>query len=153
MAVILLVLKFTLIAIIYFFILKVFRIALADLKRVSKRKGDRSAEGIPVSGAELVVTGSTDPAIRQGEVFRLKKLTGIGRNRDNTVNIQDSFVSHDHARIIFKEGSYILEDLDSVNGTFINGARIKDPVTLEHGDAVRIAGVTFKFVRWEYEVE
>jgi len=147
----LLTVKFALIIILYIFIIKVFRVIITDLRRTSGRS--RSGMAPAVSGAELVVTASSDPVLRQGEVIRLNRQTRIGRGPQNDINLSDSFISHDHAQINFYHDKFQLEDLDSINGTYINGVRVVEPVVLGHGDTIRVAGITFKFVRWEYEVE
>lgn len=62
----------------------------------------------------------------------------IGRSPDNGLVIDNHAVSHHHARIATgNTGALILEDLDSMNGTFVNGQRVKN-VTLKPGDSVAI---------------
>lgn len=53
-----------------------------------------------------------------------EETTTIGRLPDNMIAIDDASVSSHHARIILREGRYELEDLDSTNGTFVNGQRL-----------------------------
>lgn len=53
-----------------------------------------------------------------------KDIMSIGRSRDNDVVIENLSVSRNHARIRRQEGKYILTDLNSANGTFVNGVRI-----------------------------
>lgn len=154
MRIILLVIKFGLLAILYAFILRVFYFIVNDLRRAAgKGQVPKAASPLPSLGAELVVTESKDPAVHQGEIIKLGYKTTIGRAANHRIVLSDTFVSHDHAVIIFQNRNYYLEDLNSVNGTYINGMRANEPVSLKHGDTIKIAGVTFKFVRWEYEVE
>lgn len=153
MRVILLVLKFGLLAVLYAFVLRVFYFIINDLRRSSVKPVSEPRAPTPEVGAELVVTESNDQAVRQGEIIKLGYKTTFGRGANHQIAMTDTFVSHDHAVIIFQKGNYYLEDLNSVNGTYINGVRANEPVSMKHGDTVRIAGVTFKFVRWEYEVE
>jgi len=145
--------RFILLAIVYVFIFRVFYYIISDLRRVSDKGSIQPAEQTGVTGAELVVTESTDPHIRKGDVIYLGGVTHIGRGAHNHIKIGDSFASHDHAQIIFEKENFFLKDLDSVNGTYINGARVSAPTLLRHGDTIRIAGATFKFARWEYEME
>lgn len=63
----------------------------------------------------------------------------IGRDPTCDLSLQDRQISRFHARIRFRDGSYILEDLDSKNGTHVNGSTIEGPVTLQDGDEVQIA--------------
>jgi pSer/pThr/pTyr-binding forkhead associated (FHA) protein len=62
----------------------------------------------------------------------------IGRDSTNGVVINDSEISRKHARLIFQGGKYVLEDLGSTNGTFINGQRITGQVVLRSGDIVSL---------------
>lgn len=61
----------------------------------------------------------------------------IGRAPDNGLVIDNPAVSHYHARVFNEEGRLMLEDFGSLNGTFVNGQRIK-MVTLKPGDSVAI---------------
>lgn len=60
----------------------------------------------------------------------------IGRDSSNAVAISDAEVSRRHARLTFQGGKYVIEDLGSTNGTFINGQRLAGPHVLKPGDVV-----------------
>ena len=62
----------------------------------------------------------------------------IGRREDNLVHLPDRNVSRRHARLVRRDGTLLLEDLRSANGTMVNGVRISEPVPLADGDLVRI---------------
>ena len=62
----------------------------------------------------------------------------IGRREDNLVHLPERNVSRRHARLVRRDGSVLLEDLRSANGTLVNGVRISEPVPLGDGDLVRI---------------
>jgi hypothetical protein len=66
-------------------------------------------------------------------------VTVIGRNEDCHVVIDDRQASRHHARITQTEDGYVLEDLDSKNGTFLNGQLLTVPVVLKDGDVIGIA--------------
>ena len=53
---------------------------------------------------------------------------------------QDPEVSRQHARIVRREGRFVLEDLDSRNGTFLNGWQIPAPQVLSSGDRIEVGG-------------
>src|SRR6204780_5956315 len=61
----------------------------------------------------------------------------IGRSPENGIVIDNPAVSHYHARVFNEEGRLMLEDFGSLNGTFVNGQRVK-MVTLKPGDSVGI---------------
>lgn len=67
----------------------------------------------------------------------------IGRRNDNAIVIADGKVSGQHARLIqCTDASFVLEDLDSKNGTFVNGIRITRKV-IDRQDAVQLADTTY----------
>ncbi|MGA8871778.1 MAG: FHA domain-containing protein [Candidatus Acidiferrales bacterium] len=61
----------------------------------------------------------------------------IGRSPENSLVIDNPAVSHYHARVFREEGRLMLEDFGSLNGTFVNGQRVK-MVTLKPGDSVMV---------------
>ena len=65
------------------------------------------------------------------------KEVSIGRSPDNGLVIDNPAISHYHARVFNEEGRLMLEDFGSLNGTFVNGQRVK-MVTLKPGDSVAI---------------
>ena len=77
----------------------------------------------------------TGPA--PGKIFSLEKTDiAIGREAGSDVYINDVEVSRQHARLASQFGDYLLEDLESTNGTFVNGQRITGQRILKPGDTV-----------------
>ena len=74
-----------------------------------------------------------------GRTFPLEgdQLT-IGRESSNGIAINDAEISRKHSRLTFQGGKYVLEDLGSTNGTFVNGQRLAGPVVLKPGDVVSL---------------
>jgi len=62
----------------------------------------------------------------------------IGRDASNNVAINDAEISRKHSRLSFQGGKYVLEDLGSTNGTFVNGQRLAGPAVLKPGDVVSL---------------
>jgi pSer/pThr/pTyr-binding forkhead associated (FHA) protein len=62
----------------------------------------------------------------------------IGRDSSSGVAINDAEVSRKHARMMFQGGKYVIEDLGSTNGTFVNGQRLAGPIVLKSGDVVSL---------------
>jgi pSer/pThr/pTyr-binding forkhead associated (FHA) protein len=60
----------------------------------------------------------------------------IGREAINDIMLQELEISRRHASITFADGRYTIEDLNSTNGTFVNGRRISTPVVLHDGDVI-----------------
>ncbi|MFI5308613.1 MAG: FHA domain-containing protein, partial [Polyangiales bacterium] len=62
----------------------------------------------------------------------------IGRLEDNDVVLPRSNVSKRHARIVLKEDRYVLLDLKSTNGTYVNGRKIAGPMMVGAGDKIYV---------------
>ena len=92
--------------------------------------------------ARLVAVGGSTP-----RVYRLLAgKTSIGYAQDNDIVLEASTVSRYHAVIRRRIGGYTVTDLESTNGTFVNGLRIKDPTGLKRGDDVRFGDARFAFL-------
>ncbi len=68
----------------------------------------------------------------------------VGRAPDSTIVIDDDFASSRHARIYPSEGAWIVEDLGSTNGTWIERTRITSPTALPPGAPLRIGRTTLQ---------
>ena len=62
----------------------------------------------------------------------------IGRDASSSIAINDAEISRKHSRLLFQGGKYVIEDLGSTNGTFVNGQRLAGPVVLKPGDVVSL---------------
>lgn len=65
----------------------------------------------------------------------------IGRDASCDLCLADSTVSGHHARILYRQGQWWLEDLNSTNGTYLNQTRLAEPVVLTGGDEIRCGQV------------
>ncbi|HPW45236.1 MAG TPA: GGDEF domain-containing protein [bacterium] len=78
-----------------------------------------------------------------GKMYLLEdEVTIIGRAPDIDISISDSRISRRHLEISLREGRAVIKDLDSTNGTFVNGKRVATKV-LENGDKIHISSDTF----------
>ncbi len=68
----------------------------------------------------------------------------IGR-KSNSVELTDGTVSRHHARLTTKDGDWVLQDLGSANGTFLNGVRVTQPMQLHRGDQFRCGSTLMVF--------
>lgn len=93
-------------------------------------------------GATLTVSRGADA----GRRFNIgAAAVTLGRHDQCAIQVQDTWVSRQHARISWSETGYIVEDLGSTNGTFVNGERVAAPRVLGSGDVLRI-GEQVEFV-------
>ncbi|HEX3457196.1 MAG TPA: FHA domain-containing protein [Candidatus Baltobacteraceae bacterium] len=62
----------------------------------------------------------------------------IGRSRGSGIALHDSEVSRRHARLAAHDGTLFVEDLESKNGTFLNGRRVTESIEVREGDAIDV---------------
>jgi predicted component of type VI protein secretion system len=67
----------------------------------------------------------------------------LGRARGNTVRIPSAEVSRQHCRLRMEDGLVLIEDLESINGTFLNGEEVVKPEVVRPGDRLDVGPVTF----------
>jgi len=104
-------------------------------------KPTRVAGQAKVKGTKLVVvegplTGTVIP-------LGVQQVT-IGRAPDSSLVIEDDYASSRHARVYPSEGTWVIEDLGSTNGTWIDRTRITSPTVLPLGTGVRIGRTTLE---------
>ena len=143
-------LKFGFLAVLYLFLLWVSRSALKELRSSSAPAPE--ATGIhPVGpGGRAAATDAFLVAVRgggidPGERFDLFGGLSIGRSPDADVRIEDRFASSIHARVYSRGANYYVEDMNSTNGTFLNGAVLEGEAELADLDEVKIGDTEFRF--------
>jgi predicted component of type VI protein secretion system len=76
----------------------------------------------------------------------------IGRDPSSPLPVADAEVSRKHARLYFQGGYYVVEDLGSTNGTFVNGRRLAGPEVLQSGDVIHLGeNVSLVFEQVEFD--
>lgn len=102
----------------------------AKVAKKAKVRGTRLVvvEG-PLAGTEIPLEGA--------------QIT-LGRAPDSTIVIDDDYASSRHARVYESEGSWVVEDLGSTNGTWIDRTRITTPTVLQVGAPLRIGRSTLQ---------
>ena len=70
--------------------------------------------------------------------YPLLPITSLGRAPTNTAALTDDTASLEHALLTLRGGQWWLEDLDSRNGTTVNGTKIDQPVVVSAGDVIGI---------------
>jgi pSer/pThr/pTyr-binding forkhead associated (FHA) protein len=105
---------------------------------------DGPLDEIAAEGPALVVRSGGG---RAGEHFiPQNERTTIGRSPDNDIFLDDVTVSRQHAVLLQSEGEFRIEDLGSLNGTFVNRRRIDSPARLQTGDEVQIGKYRLSFI-------
>ena len=82
----------------------------------------------------------------QGALFEVEEgPQTVGRDTSNIIQVHDHEVSRRHAEFNYDGNTCTVEDLDSSNGTFVNGQRITEPQQLASGDRVQVGGTLMLF--------
>jgi hypothetical protein len=79
-----------------------------------------------------------------GPSYRLGLVATIGRTPENEIPVELPEVSRKHARLMYADGSFSLRDLNSNNGTYVNGERVSE-ARLEEGDRIQVGPAVFVF--------
>ena len=96
--------------------------------------------------AVLSVIAAEEESLQGRRYAFLQQIT-IGRGEENDIVIPENFVSHHHA-VIYQHGNqYVIEDLGSVNHTYVNGNALSGKVYIKPGDEVQIGMVVLRFER------
>ena len=110
---------------------------IEDVEWVGDDSGDAPARppaGAPASRPAIVRLTTDERTVVLTEGSHI-----VGRDPDVSVWIDSGVVSRHHARLVVQRDRITIEDLDSRNGTFVNGARVTGVSALAHGDELRIA--------------
>jgi pSer/pThr/pTyr-binding forkhead associated (FHA) protein len=76
------------------------------------------------------------------QVFQLEGVVKIGRHADNQVQVLDAQVSKHHCELEEHAAGWVLRDLGTLNGTFVNGERVRGQSLLCHRDLIRVGNST-----------
>ena len=86
-----------------------------------------------------------DSGVHAGDRLQLVPQVHVGRSESCELVLDDDYVSSMHAVLNHHDdGTWVLEDLGSTNGTYVNSARISQPTTVGVGDIIRIGGVQMR---------
>ena len=79
-----------------------------------------------------------------GQSYPLLPLTSLGRAPTNTIVLDDTFCSQEHALVVRRGGQWWLEDRRSSNGTRLNGQPVTEPVVVSSGDVIEVGHTQLK---------
>lgn len=76
---------------------------------------------------------------QQGLSVPVEPTINLGRAADSTFHLDDDYASARHAQLVQRDAlTWVLQDLDSTNGTYVNGRRVTEPTAVTIGDVIRI---------------
>ena len=135
-----LIMKFVIIGIVYIIIFVALRIMYKDMKNGGKKKAKKDPFGL-----EIIKPGRNSN-LKKGGVIPIQNSITLGRKEDNTVILNDEYVSNHHARIYIKNTDYFLEDRNSTNGTKLNSNKLVGKSLIKKGDTIQIGTSEFKVI-------
>ena len=143
-------LKALFLVLLYVFIWRVIRSAARDMRAAPQESfimapSQLAAERSAPSGGQLVVVRSG--VLKAGRSFPTGPVPlTIGRAEDNDLALtKDEFASAHHARVESQRDGVWVLDLNSTNGTFVNGKRLNGRRLLKPGDVVQIGDTELRF--------
>ncbi len=134
-----LIFRYIFIVLIYLFMLAIIRMIYLDIKNLRVIPNESGAY------LKLINRKETIPYKIKDEYPINKEIT-IGRVGGNEIILRDPYVSKKHARIFTNNKSYLIEDLNSSNGTFVNNRQVSEVTEILHGDRIKIGQIEFLFV-------
>jgi pSer/pThr/pTyr-binding forkhead associated (FHA) protein len=145
------------VAVLWIFILSLLSVIRADLygRRVMSKIARQNAPQLAGSVASLGIEDAEefDPTHiamitgrNAGSSVSIdgKKEVLIGRSQGSDLVISDEFASNMHAKFVHVGQDWVLQDLNSTNGTFLDGKKLSTPATITAGMTIRIGTTTFE---------
>jgi len=123
----------------YLFLFGIARALLRDLRAAAREP--------TLELGRLVVLASPAGEPAPGSTLPLDAITTLGRDVNNAVVVDDEFVSTEHAVLTFRGRTWYVEDLNSTNGTFVNGSPVDGVAPLGYGDEIQLGQVRLRLER------
>jgi hypothetical protein len=137
-------LRVAFIFLIYFFLYQVARVMIRELVVLGTVSGQEAQASIPSANSSLEMLEPAESRYMAGEMIPLDHYTTIGRRSSNSLQITDSFVSSNHAELVFDQGAWWLIDLGSTNGSFVNDIPVRARTRIASGDIVQFGRVKLR---------
>lgn len=134
--------KYALTFIIYLFIFRVTKLIYQDIKTLSQQEDKKSTT--PHLKRLSTLNQESHPVV--AEIFPLTKTTTtIGRVTSCDIVLSEQYVSSMHAKIEKELSYYVLVDLGSANGTYLNKQKLLAPTPLKEGDAISFGPIVLLY--------
>ncbi|HZS78776.1 MAG TPA: FHA domain-containing protein [Ktedonobacteraceae bacterium] len=143
----LLILRLLFIVLLYLFLMQVVIAILRDLRKTAANNADGfTGKAAPVVG-HLIVVDSGPSSILPGTRFNLLPQTTIGRGPTCDIQLTDNFISGEHTRMWYRNGTWYVQDAGSTNGTYLNNQPAREPLPARFGDIVQVGFIRFKLAQ------
>jgi pSer/pThr/pTyr-binding forkhead associated (FHA) protein len=146
------VLKICLLVLLYLFFFRVLRAVWAEVG-LTRSVAPAAAPAAPKKATRRTSARTrrppqlrvVEPAALAGTTYSLADELTVGRAAGCQITLDDTFISQIHARIFQRDGQFLVEDLGSTNGTYLNKRKVSSPMVLQTGDKVQIGSVILEF--------
>jgi adenylate cyclase len=79
------------------------------------------------------------------QAIELRPVNSLGRHPNNSIQLLDKIVSKEHCIVEQRDGRFVLRDLGSLNGTYVNGERVRGETSLKHGDEIALGSTRARY--------
>jgi pSer/pThr/pTyr-binding forkhead associated (FHA) protein len=153
------ILTLCLLALLYLFFLRVLQAVWAEVngprQRAPKGRRRAAAAAPAMAGAAAASTRRRksgtptvlrviEPESERGRSFPLADELTVGRAAGCHVTLDDTYISQLHARVFRRDGRFLVEDLGSTNGTYLNRAKVSGPMPMSSGDRLQVGSVVME---------
>ncbi len=137
------IIKYAFVVVVYIFIYSVVKLVyldISDAKRMNKAEDDGY-------GYLKLINLRKELSYRVFESYSVRECATIGRSKKCDIYINNPYLSKVHAQITFEEGRFYITDMESTNGTYLNGNKLgTHPVRLRDNDKITFGDLSFLFV-------
>lgn len=137
----------------YFFIIMIARVLSREITTPAEANAAVGAvvppgrRGAAIAGrAYLVMVDGAESGVLRGTVLPITSGMLVGRAAGADLQIADAYTSSEHARLRSVGDRWVLDDLESMNGSYVNGQRIRGSQPLADGDTVQLGRVVLQFM-------
>ncbi len=152
--------------VLWIFVFSIISVIRADLfgqkvvSKVAEANAPQVVSAPVVPSAPIVAAGGNNPAggfdqvatrivitegARAGQELRLdRREFTIGRAENSDLVIRDEFASTHHAKLVLMNNDWLIQDLNSTNGTYVNGKRVGTPVSVKVNIPIQVGSTIFE---------
>lgn len=152
------VLKLCLLALLYLFFFRVVRAVWAEIRtpatagpapaatptKGNRRRRAEQARQARRTAARVPQLVVVEPAAGRGTKVPLSGELTIGRAAGCQLSLDDAYASQIHARLFCRDGHWMVEDLGSTNGTYLNGRRVSGAAVIARGDRLQVGNTVME---------
>lgn len=139
-------LKFGFLAVLYLFLLWIAASARKDLRRTrgGEANGDATIGAVPAGSRDAWLVVIRGGGLEAGTRYDLFGGATLGRSSEADISFSDRYASGFHARLYPRGDRYFLEDMNSTNGTLLDGGAVNSDTEVRDGSMIEIGDTAFR---------